>query len=77
MILTLPVLAYQLLFVAALCIASRFGRTVLNVALVLCLLWTATHVFLLPWALLQGAVVVGSYLAFRRRHRGPATSIEK
>lgn len=68
MILTLPVLTYQLLFVTVLYIASRFGRTPLNIALVLCLLWTATHVFFLPLALLQSAVVIGSYLLFRRRH---------
>ena len=69
MILTLPVLMYQLLFVTVLYIASRFGRTPLNIALVLCLLWTATHVFFLPLALLQSAVVIGSYLLFRRRLR--------
>ena len=68
MILTLPVLTYQLLFVTVLYIAGRFGRAPLNIAVVLCLLWTATHVFFLPLALLQSAVVIGSYLLFRRRH---------
>lgn len=77
MILTLPVLVYQLLFVAVLYIASRFGRTALIVAAVLCLLWTTTHVFLLPLALLQGAVIVGSYLVFGRRYRRPAESVGK
>jgi len=67
-ILTLPVLIYQLLFVTVLYIASRFGRTPLNIALALCLLWTVTHVFFPPLALLQSAVVIGSYLLFRRRH---------
>ena len=75
MILTLPVLMYQLVFVALLYVASRIGRTALNVALALCLLWTATHVFFLPLALLQGAVVLGSYLLFRRRfHRSGAAN---
>lgn len=68
MILTLPVLLYQLLFVTVLYIASRFGRTPLNITLVLCLLWTGTHLFFLPLAMLQGAVLIGSYLVFRRRH---------
>lgn len=71
MILTLPVLMYQLLFVIVLYIASRFGRAALNITLALCLLWTATHVFFLPLALLQAAVVMGSYLLFRRRHFRP------
>lgn len=71
MILTLPILMYQLLFVTVLYIASRLGRSALNIALALCLLWTATHVIFLPLALLQGAVVIGSYLLFRRRHYLP------
>lgn len=66
MILTLPVLAYQLFFVALLYVANRFGRTALNVAAIACLLWTCTHVFFPPLAVLQGAVVVASYLTFRR-----------
>ena len=74
MILTLPVLMYQLLFVALLYIASHFGRTPLNIAVALCLLWTVTHVFFLPLALLQGSVVVGSYLLFRRRHYRSGTT---
>lgn len=72
MLLTLPVLAYQLFFVAVLFVASRFGRTALNVAAVLCLGWTATHIFLLPLALLQATVIVLSYLVFRRRHQPKA-----
>src|SRR3546814_6620605 len=42
-ILTIPVLLYQLLFVLALYIASRFGKAALNITTILCLLWTATH----------------------------------
>ena len=60
MILTIPVLLYQLLFVLVLFVASRFGRTALVIATVLCLLWTLTHVFFLPLMLLQGAVIAGS-----------------
>ena len=73
MILTIPVLLYQLLFVVVLFVASRFGRTVLAVATGVCLLWTLTHVFFLPLMLLQGAVVVGSYFWFRRRARRKAS----
>lgn len=68
MFLTLPVLAYQLFFVALLYVASRFGRTPLNVAMVVCLIWTATHIFLLPLAVLQAMVIIASYFVFRRRH---------
>lgn len=67
MIFTIPVLLYQLLFVLILFVASRFGNKVLTVALVACLLWTATHIFLLPLMVLQGAVIVISYLCFRKR----------
>ena len=69
MFLTLPVLAYQLLFVAVLYVASRFGRTPLNVAMVMCLIWTATQIFLLPLAVLQATVILISYAVFRRRKR--------
>ena len=68
MFLTLPVLAYQLFFVALLYVASRFGRTPLNVSMVVCLIWTATHIFLLPLAVLQATVIIASYFVFRRRH---------
>jgi len=69
MFLTLPVLAYQLFFMAVLYVASRFGRTPLNVAMVVCLIWTATHIFLLPLAVLQASVIITSYVLLRRRHR--------
>lgn len=69
MILTIPVLLYQLFFVMALYIASRFGKTALNVATILCLLWTAAHLFLMPLAVLQTVVILGSHAAFRRRFR--------
>lgn len=67
MIFTLPVLLYQLLFVAVLYVASRFGRIPLNIALAICLLWTATHIFLVPLAVLQASVILISYMVFRRR----------
>lgn len=65
MILTLPVLMYQLFFVLLLYIASRFGRKALTICMVLCLLWTATHIFVLPLAVLQATVILISYAAFR------------
>jgi len=68
MFLTLPVLTYQLFFVAQLYVASRFGRMPLNIVLLLCLLWTTTHIFLLPLAVLQAIVILVSYAIFRRRH---------
>lgn len=67
MFITFPVLLYQLLFVAVLYVASRFGRTALNLTTVACLIWTATHLFLLPLALLQASVIAISFLVFRRR----------
>lgn len=72
MILTIPVLLYQLLFVLILFVARRFGRRALTVTMVFCLLWTLTHVFFLPLMLLQGAVVAGSYFWFRRGARNKA-----
>ncbi len=65
MLLSVPIILYQLFFVVLLYVASRFGSPALLIALVCCLLWTATHVFFLPLALLQGGVVIGSYLLFR------------
>lgn len=67
MILTIPVLLYQLFFVALLYVASRFGKTTLNIATIVCLLWTATHVFFVPLAVLQTVVILGSHLLLRRR----------
>ena len=67
MILTIPVLLYQLLFVVILVVAHRLGRAWLNVAAGLCLLWTATHVFLPPLAVLQATVIVTTYFVLRRR----------
>lgn len=75
MIFTIPVLLYQLLFVLILFIASRFGNKVLTVALVACLLWTATHIFLLPLMVLQGTVIVVSYLCFRKRPDAPGKDV--
>jgi hypothetical protein len=65
MLLSVPVILYQLFFVALLFVASRFGSKALVIALACCLLWTATHVFFLPLALLQAGVIVSSYLLFR------------
>lgn len=69
MILTLPVLLYQLLFVLIMYIASRFGHKAMLVALAGCLIWTATHLFFPPLMLVQAAVIVASYLWFRRKLR--------
>jgi hypothetical protein len=66
-IFTIPVVLYQLFFVLLLYIASRFGKGAFNIATILCLLWTATHLFFVPLAVLQTLVVLGSYLLFRRR----------
>lgn len=67
MILTVPVLLYQLLFVLIMYVASRFGHKAMLVALVLCLAWTATHVFFPPLMALQAVVIVASYLWLRKR----------
>lgn len=68
-ILTLPVLLYQLLFVLIMYLASRAGAKAMRVASIACLLWTATHLFFLPLALVQSAVIGISYAAFMRRLR--------
>ena len=65
MLLSVPVILYQLFFVVLLFVASRFGPGALMIALVCCLLWTATHVFFLPLAILQAGVIISSYLLFR------------
>lgn len=67
MILTLPVLLYQLVFVLILYVASKFGRIPLTIALICCLLWTATHVFFPPLMALQAIVILSSYFWFRHR----------
>ena len=67
MILTIPVLLYQLFFVLLHFIASRFGRKPLIICMVLCLIWTATHIFLVPLAVLQTIVILASYLTFRNK----------
>lgn len=69
-ILTLPVLLYQLAFVLILLVASRLGHLWLNVALAVCLLWTATHVFFPPLAVLQATVILVSYFLLRGRAAG-------
>lgn len=67
MILTIPVLLYQIFFVLLHLIASRFGQKPLIICMVLCLIWTSTHIFLVPLAVLQTMVIVASYLSFRNR----------
>lgn len=67
MILTIPVLLYQLFFVLLLYVASRLGTKALTICMVLCLLWTATHIFLVPLAVLQTIVILTSYVAFRQK----------
>jgi len=67
MILTIPVLVYQLFFVFLLYVASRFGKKTLTICMVLCLLWTATHIFLVPLAVLQTIVILTSYAVFRQK----------
>lgn len=74
MILTLPVLLYQLLFVLIMYVASRFGKKAMLTALVACLIWTATHVFFPPLMVLQAAVIIGSYLWFRPEAKKGAAS---
>jgi hypothetical protein len=71
MILTLPVLAYQLFFVLVLYVASRISSKALLIALICCLLWTATHVFFPPLAVVQAAVILISYFIFRKRWNQP------
>jgi hypothetical protein len=74
-ILTIPVLLYQLFFVAVLYVASRFGKTTLKIATIVCLLWTATHLFFVPLAVLQTVVILGSYLLFRGRKIQPSRQV--
>src|SRR3546814_5780605 len=76
-ILTIPVLLSQLLFVLALYIASRFGKEALNITTILCLLWTATHLFLVPLAVLQTVVILGSHAVFRRRFRSARSELSR
>src|SRR3546814_13238500 len=66
-ILTIPVLLYQLLFVLALYIASRFGKAALNITTILCLLWTAPHLFLVPLAVLQTVGITERHSSADRR----------
>lgn len=66
---SVAVLLYQLFFVGVLYIASRLGNLPLHIALVACLLWTVTHLFFVPLAVLQTLVIVGSYLYFSKRRR--------
>lgn len=69
MILTLPVLLYQLLFDLIMYVASRLGHRTMVVALVACLIWTATHLLFLPLMAMQAVVIVSSYLLFRTKNK--------
>lgn len=62
---SIAVILYQLLFVLILFVASRMGPAARIVALTLCLLWTATHLFFPPLAVLQTLVIVASFLWFK------------
>ena len=66
MILTLPVLMYQAFFVLMSFVSSRIGRRAHLLVLVASLLWTITHLFFWPLALLQATVIAGSYWLFRK-----------
>ena len=67
---SIAVVLYQVLFVLIMFVASRFGATARIVALVLCLLWTATHLFFPPLAVLQTLVIVASFLWFKPAAKG-------
>lgn len=68
---TLTPVFNQLLFVLLLYIGSRFRKGMLNIVTILCLLWTATHLFFVPLAVLQTLVILGSHMFFRRRMKAP------
>jgi len=77
MILSLAVLIYQAFFVGVMYVARRMGKMVANVVLVICLLWTATHIFLVPLAVLQTAVILGSYFWFKRKTKQKAPVLDQ
>ena len=64
-LLTIPILLYQLFFVFVQFLARKIGNRTANVVLVLCLIWTAFHIFMPLLAVLQTVVILGSYFAFR------------
>ena len=64
-LLTIPVMIYQLFFVLAQYVARRFGNKTANFVLVICLVWTAFHIFMPLLAVVQTVVILGSYFAFR------------
>ena len=70
---SIAVLIYQLLFVGVIYVASRLGTVPLHIALVACLLWTVTHLFFVPLAVVPPLVLVGRSLYFtpRRQQRLP------
>ena len=68
-LLSVPVLLYQLFFVVLMYAGNRIGPRAGIVVLVLALSWTATHVFLPPLMILQASVIVVSWVFSRRRLR--------
>ena len=66
-LLSIAVILYQLFFVLAQYVARKIGNKTALCVLALSLIWTATHVFLVPLAVLQAAVILGSFFAFRSR----------
>ena len=76
MIFTVPALLYQLLFVLVLYVASRFGSKMLTVAMALCLIWTATHLFFPQLAVLQTCVILVTYFWRRGKPPTPRNKIE-
>lgn len=74
MILTLPVLLYQLFFVGVMYVANRIGPRAGVVALILCLLWTATHLFFPLLAVVQTLVIVWSWWWFHSNSRRRAAN---
>jgi hypothetical protein len=69
MILTMSVLLYQLFFVGVMYVANRIGPNAGTIALVISLLWTATHLFFPLLVVIQTLVVVGSWWFFRARFK--------
>lgn len=66
---SLAVILYQLLFIVILWVASKWGKVVLTIAFIVCLLVTLTHLFFPPLMILQTVVIVFSYFYFLRKIR--------
>ncbi|MBL8256708.1 MAG: hypothetical protein JNJ62_08910 [Pseudoxanthomonas mexicana] len=68
-LLSVAVILYQLFFVLAQYLARKAGPGAALCVLVLSLIWTATHVFFPPLAILQTAMILGSFFVFRSKAR--------